>query len=122
MPRHRWKPLGLNTRKGLAVGQLVRVSEGSGTSSRRLARVVDRREVRTDGRGIPTNVEGAYSPVDWRKETAIRFLDDRRLDTMWNERLRPVFASCCRCRCGCERGQDHKGEEMCTLCRSGACG
>ena len=111
------------------VGQMVRVVEGSGLASGRLARVVSRDAVRVDGRGIPTNIEGAYSPVEWDKETAIRYVGESRhgepsgkLDTMWNERLRPVFADCCECnRCGCERSHD-AGELMCSICRSGACG
>ena len=48
--------------------------------------VMDDNEVITisdDGRGIPTNVEGAYRPVDWSNETAVR-LDDGALITMFN--------------------------------------
>mgnify|MGYP001606217118 CR=1 FL=1 len=76
--------------RGFRVGTIVRVSEGSGLASNRLARVVDWREVKTDGRGIPTNIDGAYRPIDRntrKTETPIRYLDSEELDLMYNNRL-----------------------------------
>lgn len=68
------------------VGSKVKVVFGSGLASGKLATVVPSTEIRTDGRGIPTNVEGAYKPVDWKRETAIRY-EDGKYDTMFNNRL-----------------------------------
>jgi hypothetical protein len=68
------------------VGDRVRVSDLSGVDSRKEGVVVRQELVKTDGRGVPTNVEGAYRPVDWRNETAVR-LDDGSLITMFNNRL-----------------------------------
>jgi hypothetical protein len=70
----------------LTVGTRVRVSEGSGIDSNKTGVVVHPREVKTDGRLIPTNVEGAYKPVDWSRETAVK-LDNGNLITMFNNRL-----------------------------------
>lgn len=67
-------------------GDKVRVSPGSGTLSGKTGAVVQPREVKTDGRGIPTNIKGAYSPVDWKKEVAVR-LDNGELITMFKNRL-----------------------------------
>ena len=44
------------------IGQLVRVNESVPHDKGRLARVVDRREVRTNGRGIPL-LPGHYQPM-----------------------------------------------------------
>jgi hypothetical protein len=46
--------------------------------------IVDRSAVKTDGRGIPTNVQGAYKPVDWSREEAIR-LDSGEIVTMYKQ-------------------------------------
>jgi len=71
------------------VGQRVRVSAGSGVDSNKLGTVVDKSEVETDGRGVPTNVSGAYKPVDWKRELAVR-LDSGELILMFKDRLFPV--------------------------------
>lgn len=63
-------------------GTRVRVAAGSGLDSGKTGRIVRPSEVKTDGRGIPTNVQGAYKPVDWKREVAIR-LDDGTLITMF---------------------------------------
>lgn len=68
------------------IGQKVKVSAGSGVASNKIATVVDRREITTDGRGIPKNVEGAYKPVDWNKEIAIKY-ENGEYDTMFKNRL-----------------------------------
>jgi hypothetical protein len=44
------------------IGQLVRVNESVPLDKGRLARVVDRRDVRTNGRGIPL-LSGHYQPM-----------------------------------------------------------
>jgi len=67
----------------------VIVTHGSGTTSGKTGTVVSPREVKTDGRGIPTNIQGAYHPVDWDAEVAVR-LDDGELITMYKERLSRV--------------------------------
>jgi hypothetical protein len=68
-------------------GDKVKVSGGSGVASDKIATVVDRSKIKTDGRGIPTNVEGAYKPVDWSKEVAIQFDDSGDFGTMFKNRL-----------------------------------
>ena len=70
-------------------GVRVKVSDGSGLDSNKTGTVVSPREVKTDGRGIPTNIEGAYDQVDWKKEVAVR-LDDGSLITMFKNRLNRI--------------------------------
>lgn len=64
-------------RSWLEPGAEVRIAEGTGVDSGKLARVVGPDEVATDGRGVPTNVEGAYKPVDWSRDVAVRLADGR---------------------------------------------
>ena len=66
-------------------GACVRVADLSGVDSGKYGIVVDRREVRTGPRGIPL-IPGAYKPVDWQKEVAVR-LSDGELITMFKNRL-----------------------------------
>jgi len=68
-------------------GSRVRIAHNSGVDSNKTGVVVDQREVKTDGRGIPTNIQGAYKPVDWTIETAVRLDDGGELITMFNDRL-----------------------------------
>jgi len=76
-------------------GDIVKVSGGSGVASDKTAVVVNRKEIKTGNRGVPSNVEGAYKPVDWNKEVAIRYIKDRSgnpitepiYDTMFKNRL-----------------------------------
>jgi len=68
------------------VGTKVRISDGSGVDSNKTGIVVSRSEVKTDGRGVPVNVQGAYKPVDWSREVAIK-LDDGNLITMFKNRV-----------------------------------
>lgn len=70
-------------------GDKVSVIFGTGIASGKTGTVVSSSEIKTDGRGIPTNVEGAYKPVDWKRETAIRY-DDGKYDTLEHGRLKPV--------------------------------
>lgn len=73
----------------LEPGAKAVISEGSGIDSGKQVEVVNRNLIKTDGRGIPTNVSGAYQPVDWKKEVAIR-LPNGELGTMFKDRLSPV--------------------------------
>jgi hypothetical protein len=68
------------------VGTKVKVSDGSGLDSNKTGIVVSPREVKIDGSGIPVNVSGAYKPVDWKREIAVKF-DDGSLITMFKNRL-----------------------------------
>jgi len=70
----------------LKVGTIVTVSQGSGIDSGRAGVVVDRSEVKTDGRGIPRIGKGHYWPINWKIESAVR-LDDGDLITMFDDRL-----------------------------------
>ena len=67
-------------------GARVCVGEGSGIDSGRCGVVASYRAVKTDGRGIPTNIPGAYSEVDRKREVPVR-LDDGRLILMFKNRL-----------------------------------
>ena len=67
-------------------GARVEISHGSGVDSGKKGTVVNKNEIKTDGRGIPTNAPG-YKPVDWKNEVAVR-LDDGTLITMYKNRLR----------------------------------
>jgi hypothetical protein len=67
-------------------GTRVRVGINSGIDSEKTGVVVDRREVQTDGRGVATNIEGHYKPVDWSREVAVK-LDNGPLITMFKDRL-----------------------------------
>lgn len=73
-------------------GDRVEVVGLSGIDSGKQGVVVSRREVKTNGRGVPTNIAGAYQPVDWNKEVAVR-LDDGSLITMFKNRLDKVAHS-----------------------------
>lgn len=76
--------------KNINIGDRVEISEGSGIDSGKEAVVVNQSEIKTDGRGVPTNtVDNPYKPVDWKKEVAIKF-DDGSLRTMFKNRLRKV--------------------------------
>ena len=68
------------------VGDKVRISHGSGVDSNKLVTIVDPSNIKTNGQGIPTNVRGAYKPVDWDRESAIQY-DDGSFGTMFNNRL-----------------------------------
>lgn len=60
-----------------------------GVDSGATGRIVSRHEVKTDYRGIPVNVPGAYKPVNWKKETAVK-IDGGTLVTLprtWVKKL-----------------------------------
>jgi len=68
-------------------GDEVEIAINSGVDSGKRGTVVSQQEVKVDGRGVPSNVEGAYKEVDWKKEVAIR-LDDGELITMFKNRVK----------------------------------
>lgn len=70
----------------MLTGRRVRIAEGSGIDSGKVGKVVYRAIVLTDGDGIPTNVQGAYKPVDWSRESAV-LLDTGEIITMYRNRL-----------------------------------
>jgi hypothetical protein len=68
------------------IGTRVKVSDGSGIDSGKEGIIVERSRVRTDGRGVPTNIIGAYKPVDWSRDVAVQ-LDNGSIITMPKNRL-----------------------------------
>jgi len=70
----------------LQPGVRVKVVPGSGLDSDKVGIIVSPKEVRTNGSGIPINIQGAYKPIDWNKEFAVK-LDDGELITMFKNRL-----------------------------------
>ena len=72
----------------LSIGTKVTIMHGSGVDSGKKGTIVDpRKEIKTDGRGVPTNIQGAYHPFDNKKEYAIR-LDGGELISMFKERVK----------------------------------
>ncbi len=67
-------------------GDKVRISEGSGIDSGKIVNVVSQEVIQTDEQGIPTNVEGAYKPVNWNEQVAIQY-EDGTYGTMFINRL-----------------------------------
>lgn len=72
--------------KNYRPGTRVKVTHGSGVDSGKTGVIVPRNKIKTDGRSIPTNVDGAYKPVDWSKEVAI-LTDDGEYITMFKNRV-----------------------------------
>ncbi|MFH2111684.1 MAG: hypothetical protein ABIJ47_10555 [Candidatus Bathyarchaeota archaeon] len=71
----------------LKAGDRVKVTVGSGLDSGKTVTIVNRGRVKVDGGAVPTNIEGAYQPIDWSKEAVVR-LDDGRLISMYKNRLK----------------------------------
>jgi hypothetical protein len=71
------------------IGSKAKISQGSGIDSGKIVTIVDRSAIKTDGRNIPTNVQGAYKPVDWSREVAIQYADGK-FGTMFKNRMTPV--------------------------------
>ena len=71
------------------VGQQAKITIGSGLDSGKVVTIVPRSTVKVGRQGIPTNVEGAYRPVDWDREYAIRYKDGS-IGTMFKGRLEEV--------------------------------
>ena len=78
------------TRKA-GLGDRVKVSGGSGLDSGKEGVVVHSREVKTDGRGVPTNIKGAYKPVDHTREHVIRHPINMKLPTTPNFKSTTIF-------------------------------
>ena len=68
----------------MRVGTRVRVADGSGIASGKVGTVINRRLVKTDGRGIPV-LPGHYRPMT-KNEAVIR-LDTGEVITMFRNRL-----------------------------------
>ena len=71
------------------IGTVVRVNESVPLDKGRLARVVDRCEVRTNGRGIPL-IPGHYQPLR-SDEIALRDIETGELFTAFEGCLEPVI-------------------------------
>ena len=71
------------------VGTVVRVCESLPLDKGRLARVVDRREVRTNGRGIPC-IPGHYQPLR-SDDIPLRDIETGELFTAFEGCLDPVI-------------------------------
>lgn len=67
-------------------GTRVRVSACSGCDSGKVGVIVPWSAVQTDGRGVPTNIAGAYRPVDRKAERPVK-LDSGELILMYRNRL-----------------------------------
>jgi hypothetical protein len=66
-------------------GMKVQICEGSGLDSGKIGKVMYPSELKCDGRGVP-QLPGHYSPINFRKEAAIR-LEDGSVTTMYLNRL-----------------------------------
>ncbi len=73
---------------GLIKGNKMKISEGSGIDSGKIVTVVDRSNIKTDGSGVPTNVQGAYSRVDWKRYSPIQY-DNGEFGCVSKNRLIP---------------------------------
>ncbi len=79
---------GSKHRNQLRPGDRV-VMVGGGIDDGKHGEIVNKREIKLNGHGIPVNVsDNPYKPVDWNKEVAVRF-DDGGLRTMFKNYLRP---------------------------------
>ena len=76
----------------LKVGSRVKVVSGSGLDSGKEGVIVDRSNVKTDGRGVPMNLSGNYKPIDWSKEVLIK-QDDGKMFSMFKNRVVPIEES-----------------------------
>ena len=55
------------------IGDKIEILPGSGvSSSKKYATVISKSEIKTDGKGVPTNIPGAYKAIDWKKEIPIK--------------------------------------------------
>lgn len=69
------------------IGDYVKVSECSGIDSGKIGVIVNRSKVKTNYRGVPTNIMGCYKPVDWTTEVAIKVDETNELITMFKNRI-----------------------------------
>jgi hypothetical protein len=85
------KNINESTRNNFSVGSKYKISGGSGLLSGKIVTIIDSKEIKTDGRGVPTNTYiNHYKPVDWPKEVAIKF-EDGKIDTMFKNRLTKII-------------------------------
>jgi hypothetical protein len=75
----------MKMKKRFQVGERYKVCDGSGLLSGQIGRVVERRQVKTDGRGIPL-IAGHYCPM-LPDEVPLRNVDTLELFTMFTNRL-----------------------------------
>jgi len=75
-------------RKKFKTGERVKISIACGVDGGKKGYIIDKRKIRTSGRGIPL-LPGHYKSVDWRKESAIE-LDNGEIITMFNVCLRKL--------------------------------
>jgi len=71
------------------IGDTVKVNQGSGLDSGKTGKVIPPKMIKTDGRGIPLDISGAYKPIDWKKEVAIQ-LDNGEIITMFKNRIQKL--------------------------------
>ena len=85
------KPIneGVVSEAKFAPGDRVEISHGSGVDSGKRGTVIPTNKVKTDGRGIPTNIRGAYQAPNWSKEVPIQ-LDSDDIIVMFNNRVTKV--------------------------------
>lgn len=91
-PEHEIKPELNENVNNLQVGQKAKISGGSGVDSDKVVTIVDKSNIVTTGYGTPSNVKGAYKPVDWHNEVAIQY-EDGTFGTMFKNRLSPIDGS-----------------------------
>lgn len=75
--------------KYFSPGDKAKISDLSGIDSGKIVTIIHRSNIKTDGRGTPTNVQGAYQPVDWNEEEAFQY-EDGSFGTMFKNRLTKV--------------------------------
>ena len=74
--------------KNFRVENLFDTAEGMGINSKRTVEIAPKYLVKTDSRGIPTNVQGAYQPVNWKTHVAIIYMSTGELDIVPKKYLR----------------------------------
>mgnify|MGYP000973968177 FL=1 len=84
---------GVTERKRMFMpGDRVRIADLSGVDSNKVVTIANMSDIKTDGMGVPTNVDGAYKPVDWFNEYPIRY-EDGSFGLMFKNRLSKVQES-----------------------------
>jgi hypothetical protein len=79
----------MTERRSYKVGQKVLVEE---TVNRvMVAHIVSPTKIKTDGRGIPTNVQGAYKPVDWKHYVAVQYVSSGLYDAVTKNSITPFI-------------------------------
>lgn len=73
--------------KEFRIGSIYRIASGSGCLSGKIVTIVKSSDIKTDHRGVPTNVMGAYRQIDWKAEVACCVLESQEYITMYKNRL-----------------------------------